>query len=132
LNEAGLSADQPAFVSMLGVVIFMPRSTVMKILSFVASLPQRSGVVFDYGIPDHSLNWNQRTLRESGARQAVALGEPFVTFLDPFVLAADLQEMGFTQIDDCGPDAINRRYFVDRRDGLCVGPSGRRLIGALL
>ena len=116
---------------LLGVVIFMPIDAVMKILSLVASLPPGSGVAFDYGIPDSSLTWNQRMLRESGAGQAAALGEPYVTFLDPFNLATDLKQMGFTHIDDCGPDAINRQYFVNRNDGLCVASSGRRLIGAI-
>ena len=130
LNGAGFRADKPALLSLLGVVIFMPQRTVMEILNFVASLPEGSGVAFDYGMLDSSLDAHQRAVRESGARQAAALGEPYLTFLDPPVLAAELRQMGFSQIDDCGPDAINRRYFEDRNDGLRVGPGGRRIVGA--
>jgi len=130
LGAAGFRADRPAVVSMLGMVIFMPRRAVIKMLGFVASLPQGSGVAFDYGVPDDDLDADQRALRQIAARWSAGLGEPFRTFLDPGALAADLRRMGFTHIDDCGPDAINRRYFENRDDGLCVGPGGRRLLGA--
>lgn len=130
LFPAGFRADQPAFVSMLGLVIFMPRQLVMEILNFVVSLPNGSGVAFDYGMLDGSLDTNQRAVREAAKRQAAAVGEPFLTFLDPTILAADLRQMGFSHIDDCGPDTINQRYFESRTDALCVGRGGRRLISA--
>jgi methyltransferase (TIGR00027 family) len=130
LHAAGFRADQPAFLSMLGVVIFMPQPTVTGILSFAASLPPGSGLAFDYGASDKHLNPNQRAMREMGARQSAAAGEPFLTFLDPQVLETNLRQMGFNHIDSCGPAETNQRYFTNRTDGLRVGPGGRRIIGA--
>jgi methyltransferase (TIGR00027 family) len=130
LRKAGFRTDQPAFLAMLGVGIFMPEHALKQILNLVATLPSGSGIVFDYGIVDSSLDESQRAVREAAARNAAAIGEPFITFLDPAKLEADLRQMGFSHIDDCGFAAINRRYFEGRNDELRVGPGGRRLVGA--
>ena len=130
LHKTGFKADESAFFAMLGLVIFMPQPAVMQILNLVASLPNGSGIVFDYGVPDSSLDEKERSVREIAARNAAAMGEPFVTFLDPEKLEADLRQMGFKHIDDCGFTAINHRYFEDRSDALRLEPSGRRLVGA--
>ncbi len=130
LRETGFKTEQPAFFSMLGVAIYMPEHALKQILNLVASLPNGSGIVFDYGMLDSALDQNQRVVREAAARNAAAIGEPFVTFLDPLKLEADLRQMGFGRIDDCGFAEINQRYFEGRSDQLRVGPGGRRLVGA--
>ena len=130
LKASGFREDHPAFMSMLGLVIFMPQPTVMEMLNFAASLSHGGGIAFDYGAVESYLEPNQRAQRQAVVRQAAATGEPYLTFLDPRILAADLRQMGFSNIDDCGSEEINRCYFGDRSDGLCVGPGGRRLIGA--
>ena len=130
LVKTGLRTDQPAFFAMLGVAIFIPEHALRQILNHVAGLPEGSGIVFDYGMLDSSLNEKERAVREIAARNAAAIGEPFVTFLDPDRLRADLWEMGFRHIDDCGFDAINQRYFEGRSDALRLEPSGRHLMAA--
>ena len=130
LLNTGFRTDRPAFFAMLGVAIFMPTQAVTQILNVVATLPRGSGIVLDYGMLDSSLNEKERAVRELGARNAAAIGEPFVTFLDPDKLRADLWEMGFRHIDDCGFDAINQRYFEGRSDALRLEPSGRHLMAA--
>jgi methyltransferase (TIGR00027 family) len=128
--KAGLRTDEPAFCALLGVAIFMPEHAVKQILNAVARLRDGSGIVFDYGMLDSALNDKERAVREIAARNAAAIGEPFVTFFDPAKLTADLRQMGFKRIDDCGFAAINQRYFEGRSDGLHLEPSGRRLVGA--
>lgn len=54
-----------------------------------------------------------------------AAGEPWITYFDPLSLASDLRAMGFTQVEDFGPDDAADRYFRDRRDGLRIGGSSR-------
>ena len=130
LRETVFTTNQPAFFAMLGVAIFMPAEALKQILKLVASLPSGSGIVFDYGVPESSLDKDQRAVREAAARNAGAIGEPFLTFLDPLELEADLRKIGFAHIDDCGFAAVNRRYFQGRNDQLCVGPGGRRIARA--
>lgn len=132
LRETGLGTDQPAFFAMLGVAIFIPEHALKHVLHVVASLAKGSGIVFDYGMLAGSLSESQRAVREAAARSAAAIGEPFVTFLDPAELECDLREAGFTHIDDWGCTAINERYFGGRSDQLRVAPGGRRLVAAYL
>jgi methyltransferase (TIGR00027 family) len=128
LRGAGFLAGQSAFFSMLGVAIFLPRSTLTEILALVASLPAAGGIVLDYGMLDASLSDGQRVVRERAARASASLGEPFVTFLDPDALATEARRMGFTGVDDFGFAEANARYFDHRADDLRVGSSGRRIV----
>ena len=130
LARAGFDARQPALFSMLGLVIFMPAATVMRILEFVAACPSPSGVVLDYGIKQSALTAEQLKIRMAAARASAAIGEPFLTFFDPTELTGQLTQMGFTKIDDFGCAEANARYFQNRADGLTVGTSGRRIVGA--
>jgi O-methyltransferase involved in polyketide biosynthesis len=116
---------------MLGLVIFLPQPTVMSILEFVASIPAPAGVVFDYGVLDSSLTADQLAIRHRAAKASAAMGEPFVTFLDPLELAAELRRMGFTRVEDLGFVEANARFFEDRTDGLNLPSSGRRVLAAM-
>lgn len=125
LNRAGFRAEEPAFFSMLGVVVYLTKAAVMETFTFVASLPAGSEIVFDYGILTSMLSERHRSARESLARRVAAIGEPFITYFDPASLARDLRGLGFTQLEDFGPEAANDRYFKDRSDGLRVSGSSR-------
>jgi methyltransferase (TIGR00027 family) len=130
LTRYGLQSDAPAFFSMLGLVIFLPQPTVMSIFEFIASMPGASGVAFDYGALDSSLTAEKRVIRERAAKASASLGEPFVTFLDPKELATELSRMCFSRVDDLGFSDANARFFNDRRDGLQLPSSGRRVCAA--
>jgi methyltransferase (TIGR00027 family) len=108
------AGDQRTFFSWLGVTMYLTRDAVMQTLETVAtSTPAGSEIVFSYVVATSPL-----------ADRAAALGEPWRSFFDPESLAQDLRRMGFTQVEDLGPDEANRRYFADRTDGLRVAGSG--------
>jgi len=125
LNRAGFRADEPAFFSMLGVVVYLTKTAVMETFKFVASLPAGSEIVFDYGILSSMLSERQRSGREYLARRVAAIGEPWITYFDPASLARDLRSVGFRQLEDFGPEEAKDRYFKDRTDGLYIGGSTR-------
>ncbi len=125
LNRAGFRADEPAFFSMLGVVVYLTRTAVMETFKFVASLPAGSEIVFDYGILSSMLSERQRSARGYLARRVAAIGEPWITYFDPASIARDLRAMGFKQVEDFGPEEAKERYFKDRTDGLCISGSAR-------
>ena len=125
LSRAGFRADEEAFFSLLGVVIYLTKTAVMETFKFVASLPSGSEIVFDYDILPSALSQIQRYAREAGARRVAAIGEPWITYFDPSSLASELRGLGFKQVEDFGPEEANNRYFKDRADSLHIWGSGR-------
>ena len=125
LTASGLRADEPAFFSWLGVSMYLSRQAVRGTLSYVASRPRGSGIVFDYAVPPATLDLVRRLVIAAVRRHVAAIGEPWKTFFDPQALSAELTALGFTQLEDLGPDELNARFFNDRSDGLRTGRLGR-------
>ena len=125
LREAGFRTDEPSFFSWLGVTMYLERQTMMTIMKYISSsTPAGSEIVFDYAIPPSSQNLLRRFVLHLMARRVAAFGEPWQSFYDPNSLTMDLKTMGFTQIEDIGPDEINARFFSNRTDTLMVGNLG--------
>ncbi|HXY98225.1 MAG TPA: class I SAM-dependent methyltransferase [Steroidobacteraceae bacterium] len=125
LESAGFRAGEPAFFSWLGVTMYLERATVLGTLAFVARLPEGSGVVFDYAVPPATLGPVRRMLQRALMRRVAVAGEPWKSFFDPRELADELRALGFRQLEDLGPEALNARYFGERADALRVGGLGR-------
>jgi methyltransferase (TIGR00027 family) len=128
LREAGLRTDAPAFVSWLGVTMYLTPATVMATLKYVASsLPEGSAIVFDYAVPPAGLGLVRRLAARALLGRVAAAGEPWKALFAPGALAAELSALGFAQIEDLGPDELDARFFRNRKDGLRVGGLGRVL-----
>jgi methyltransferase (TIGR00027 family) len=128
LQASGFDATQPAFFSWLGVVPYLERAAIDATFRFIASLPERSAVAFDYAVPPESLGWTARLIFWRIAKRVAALGEPWKTFFDPETLTRDLRHFGFTSVEDFGADSLNARYFAGRTDKLRIGGGGRMLL----
>jgi O-methyltransferase involved in polyketide biosynthesis len=87
----------------------------------VASLSSGSEIVFDYAVPPAALSESERATHEVLARRVAAIGEPWITYFDPLVLASELRQIGSTHLEGMGPNEANDRYFKNRSDGLRVG-----------
>jgi methyltransferase (TIGR00027 family) len=129
LRQAGFTASEPAFVSMLGVVIYLTADAVRSTLKLVASLPRGTEIVFDYAVPPSVLAESDRALHDQTARGVAARGEPWLTYYEPAALDRELRGIGFTRIEDLGPEALHKRYFEGRTDGLHL-PGVARLVKA--
>jgi methyltransferase (TIGR00027 family) len=127
LRKAGFTADEPAFFSMLGVVVYLTREAAMGTLKFVASLPSGTEIVLDYAISPSALSEGDRNRHDDVARRAAERGEPWLTYFEPPALARDLRAIGFTGIEDLGPDEIHDGYFKGRADGLRLNGVARLL-----
>lgn len=127
LLAAGFRADQPAFVSMLGVVMYLSRTAAMETLGWAATLAPGSEMVFDFMLPAAMLGEDERRSRESLAARVAAIGEPWVTAFDPGALVADLRGLGYGRADVLDTDAGNARYFRGRNDGFRLWGSGRMM-----
>jgi O-methyltransferase involved in polyketide biosynthesis len=62
-----------------------------------------------------------RLILWSVKRRVKKVGEPWRSSFAPDELARDLRSMGFTDLEDHTPEALNARYFANRADGLRVG-----------
>jgi len=125
LSRAGFRADEAAFFSLLGVVVYLTKTAVMETFKSVASRPAGSEIVFDYGILPSGLSESQRFAHEALASRVAAIGEPWITYFDPSSLASELKGMGFKHVEDFGPEEANNRYFKDRGDNLRIIGGGR-------
>jgi len=124
LRGAGFDETKPAFFSWLGVVPYLERPAIDATFRFIAALPKKTALVFDYAVPPESLSWTSRLIVNEMAKRVAALGEPWKTYFDPAALLADLRGAGFTSAEDFGAEALNRRYFAGRTDKLKLGGAG--------
>jgi methyltransferase (TIGR00027 family) len=125
LARAGFRTDRPAYFSMLGVVIYLTKPAATETFKSVASQRAGSEIVFSYSVLTSMLTEAQRAAREKSEREVAALGEPWLTYFDPDVLAGDLRALGFSATYDLTSEEANKRYFSGRSDGLRVSNSGR-------
>ena len=130
LARAGFRADEPAYFSMLGVVIYLTKPAAMETFKWVASQRPGSEIVFSYSVPSSMLSDAQRAARGRSEKEVAALGEPWLTYFDPEALAGDLRALGFSTIYDLSSNEANERYFSGRADGLRVSDSGRLMRAA--
>ena len=110
LVNAGFQPEQPAFFHWLGVVPYLPREAVAATLWFIAGLPG-SEVVFDYAEPLENFPEHRRARFAELAASVAALGEPWMTYLDPSALSAELRALGFDEQEDLDIAEIAVRYL---------------------
>jgi methyltransferase (TIGR00027 family) len=130
LQLCGFNASQPAFFSWLGVTPYLTREACMTTLSWIATMPPVSGVVFDFAVDRALLNAGQRMALEALSKRVAAAGEPLQLFFDPAKLRDELKSLGFRRTEFLQGAQINARYFQDRADGLCVRGGLGHLMGA--
>ncbi|MCW5605931.1 MAG: class I SAM-dependent methyltransferase [Burkholderiales bacterium] len=120
LAAAGFRFDQPAFFSMLGVVIYLTDDAVMETMTMIASCAAGSEIVFSFSVPEELLTETQQLSRGRALARLATLGEPWITFYEPSTLAGRLRARGFSAAEVFTPLDANRTYFSDRIDGLRV------------
>lgn len=120
LQAAGFDRDRPAFFSWLGVSMYLAPALIMQTMASIQALAAGSGVVFDYFSPAERLNLPRRMLFGMFTAQLALAGEPLKSTLDPAALAGELTALGFTQVRDMGPEALNALYFANRTDRLAI------------
>jgi O-methyltransferase involved in polyketide biosynthesis len=130
LSRAGFDVKAAAFFSWLGVTPYLTREACMTTLSFIANMPQGSGVVFDFAVDRALLNPGQRQALDALSERVARYGEPFQLFFDPAELQDELKRLGFHRTEFLQGKEINARYFKDREDGLLVRGGIGHLMGA--
>ncbi len=117
LAAAGFAAEQQTFFTWLGVVPYLTEQAVFSTLGFIASLPGRAHVVFDYSNPptlDPSEDEYAPRAEQQLAARVAFLGEAFKSDFETNALHDKLAALGFREVEDLGPAAIRERYFANR------------------
>lgn len=130
LESSGFQAGEVSFFSWLGVTPYLTADAAMATLAFIGSLPEGSGVVFDYAVERSSLDAVEQMAMDALASRVARAGESFRLFLDPRALNRMLMAAGFHEIEDLGPSDIDERYFAGRADGLRVAVGLAHLVNA--
>jgi methyltransferase (TIGR00027 family) len=120
LRAAGFDGARPTFFTWLGVVPYLTRDAIWLTLGFIANLPNGAEVVFDYSDPPVTFAPEQRVSHERRASRVAEVGEAWVSYFEADELRLKLLALGFSEVQDLGPQQIVGRYFPDaageRRD----------------
>lgn len=120
LTGAGFRVDEPAVLAMLGVVPYLSLEALTSTLTAVVTLAAGSSLVFDYLSSAGAETADQRAAVAVLRARVARVGEPMSEGLDPAVLQAIAEELGFGSLVDLGRDELNARYLADRTDGLSL------------
>ena len=125
LAAAGFDPSRPAFVSWLGVTMYLAEAAAVRTLAELAGMPTGSEAVFDFGVPPHTLEPIARMAHAALAARVAAAGEPFLCAFDPATLPERLKALGFSDVEILGGPDLNRLYFDGRKDGLRLAGASR-------
>jgi methyltransferase (TIGR00027 family) len=123
LQKAGFRSGEVSFFSWLGPSLYPSAEATLSTLAFIGSLPNGSGLVFDYAIRRSSTGEMEETAMDALASRMVAPDEPLELLVDSRALDSLLNAVGLHEVEDLGPLEIDERYFSARPDGLRF-PSG--------
>ena len=130
LLASGFNSQAKTIFAWLGVVPYLSSAAFRATLLFIATFPEGSGVIFDYGQPRAALPPLEQLAHDSLASRVQLAGEPFQLFFTPSEMATELT--AFRLITDLGSPGLNARFFTARSDTLRLVGSAGRLVSARL
>lgn len=110
LAAAGFRQDLPAFFIWLGVVPYLARPAIERVLAFVASVAQGE-IVFDYSEPLENYPSDRRAAVVALGTRAAAAGEPWLSHFDPADLHELARRLGLALVEDLGVGGVAVRFF---------------------
>jgi methyltransferase (TIGR00027 family) len=111
LAASRVMLDQPTYFSWLGVTQYIERADADATLSFIASQPAWSEVVFDFIVADTLLDPIERAFSDAAARSSALRGEPWLSYYNPTQLETHLADLGFTEVERLTPRLAASRYY---------------------
>ncbi|MGW5646997.1 class I SAM-dependent methyltransferase [Saccharopolyspora sp. NPDC003752] len=118
LVAAGFDPARPAFISWLGVTMYLTRDSIHETLATIGRFASGTQLVTDYVVSEELRDAVGREYAEAVAQVAGEGGEPWLSYFTPDEMAALLRDCGLTAVDD-----VDQRNAIDpelwhRRDGL--------------
>lgn len=125
LTEAGFDPSRPAFVSWLGVTMYLTREAIAGTLAELGRFAPGTEIVTDSMLPAGLRDAAGQAYAEAVSAMAAERGEPWLSLFAPEELSALLEEHGFGLVGHARPyDAIDaglwKRTDAIRPSGLSV------------
>ncbi|HEV2637962.1 MAG TPA: class I SAM-dependent methyltransferase [Actinocrinis sp.] len=114
----GFDPARPAFVSWLGVTMYLTREAIDAALAAIGALAPGTEIVVDYLLPAELRDEAGQTYVDNVAPISAERGEPWVTFLSPEEMAELLHEHGFEVIRQVTRRESVEPEYWDRTDAL--------------
>ncbi|WP_433444828.1 class I SAM-dependent methyltransferase [Nonomuraea sp. CA-141351] len=122
LVAGGFDPSRRAFVSWLGVSMYLTREAIGRTLGLFTTLAPGTELVLDYLVPEELRDEAGRQYAQAIAGAAAQGGEPWVSFFSPEEMAALLGAYGFEVVEQVSQrDSVDPALW-DRGDAL--HPSG--------
>lgn len=106
LAQSGLNLNAPIFMSCLGVLIYLSKTSIDRVFEFAGSLAPGSEFVFTI-----SQQKDEEKLSIAAAH-AAQLGEPWVSHFNLDTLYQQLLDSGFSNVTFLTPEAIIAQYYA--------------------
>ncbi len=118
LARAGLDLTMPAFVSWLGVTMYLTVDAIARTLAELGTLAPGSQVIADYMLPSEFRDDAGATYVELVAPSSSERGEPWLTFLSPQEMSDLLVRHGLSPVRHIGQRDIGGQQTWNRSDAL--------------
>ena len=118
LTAAGFDPARPAFVSWLGVTMYLSENAISATLAQVGSFAPGSELVADYMLPAGLRDEAGDTYAQLVAAASADQGEPWLSLLSPDQMSGLLSEQGLSVLRHLSQDDLAGDGIWDRADAL--------------
>jgi O-methyltransferase involved in polyketide biosynthesis len=118
LGAVTFDPQAPALFAWLGVTHYLTSLAIEATLQFVRTLPEASGIVFSFVLPDSQVEGDDLQAATFYPALATSYGEPWNTRFELQPLRQWLHALGFSEVYHLSPTLAQVRYFAGRPDGL--------------
>lgn len=118
LAKAGFDKKRPAFVSSLGVSMYLTRDAIQSTLRDMAGLAPGSKFVMTFMLPLQLVDPEDQPGYQMAEKGARASGTPFISFFTPQEMLALAYEAGFSNAGHLSTASLAPKYFAGRKDNL--------------
>jgi methyltransferase (TIGR00027 family) len=121
LREGGFDPAQPAFISCVGVSMYLTRGAIAAMLGRIAELAPGSTLAMTFLLPIEYADEEERIGLEFAEKGARANGTPFLSYLTPEEILRMAADAGLAQAQYVPAGQLRQEYFERRTDGLRLG-----------
>jgi len=118
LIAAGFDIRQRALVASTGVSMYLTKDAVEVTLRKIAALASGTTLAMSFLVPIELAAPELQPGLRMAERGARASGTPFLSYFTPDEILELARDTGFKQVQHVSADAVARRYFAGRPDGL--------------
>jgi methyltransferase (TIGR00027 family) len=118
LSRAGFDAAQPAFVSWLGVTMYLDARAIEATVSVLGGFAPGTEIVLDYMLPAGLRDAAGQAYADQVGQVAAERGEPWRSVFAPKAMAALLRRHGLRPVRDIGQRDMIPAAAWDRSDAL--------------